>query len=404
MLEKELKLLFDSIVKKDSIHQMAQIIQKEIFDNPVMIFNEYFRTLALSSDIEFHDDVWDYAIENHCCSKESIESFRDDSASELLFGKGDAFLYNTNLGKNIPRILGKISSNKQTCGYLVVFEVKHKIIEEDVDKANLVCQALSIPLSVHTDTESRREYFYKEILDSTEATRIDIENEIKQFKWDFKDNFIVFNLQFKQSNKNIYDTYICSLLNEISYDMTAFINQNQIFAIGNFNSQDEIESYIKQIDTICKDNDCIYGMSNIFSHLIRLPIYFRQSLQANEIGKLIHPSKKSYYYTDYINYDLLRYFGIDELKSLRCKQYSMLKDYDKENDTDLLNTCITYFLHSSSVTITSKVLGIHRNTLNNRLIRIEEIIRCSMQDIKMLDLIYHSSIVDTWMNLIKEDA
>ena len=91
MLEHETVELFNLITQNTNLIEFTNKVQQHIFNNPVMITNSYFKVIGMSSDIEFKDAVWDYAKKNHCCSKESIISFRNDKASKLFSHKTNLF-------------------------------------------------------------------------------------------------------------------------------------------------------------------------------------------------------------------------------------------------------------------------------------------------------------------------
>ena len=61
MLEKEKIALFDMVTADLSFSSLIENIQKKIFDNPIMITNTYFKVIAMSTDTDFNDDVWNYA-------------------------------------------------------------------------------------------------------------------------------------------------------------------------------------------------------------------------------------------------------------------------------------------------------------------------------------------------------
>lgn len=393
MLEQETIELFNLIAENTTLTTFTKQVQQHIFNNPVMITNSYFKVIGMSSDIDFKDAVWDYAKKNHCCSKESILSFHNDKASKYLFSQNQSFLYKTNLGKDIPRILGRIAQNNTVYGYLIVFEVTHKLEELDIQKANLVCKALSILMqNMDSFTNSRREYFYRQLLKINMKNKLEIENEILQFQWDFKSYFKVLSLIGIDAQSHYI--YLCNEINTHSEGITSFVDQNQIIIILNFNTEAQGNNLINNIKTSCKSYNVKIGISRTFYDLSQLKIYFNQATRSRELGTLIQPSQNIYRYSEYEYHDMIMHYNREEWPSLMCREYLSLKYYDKNNNTELLKTCIHYFLCGLKSSKTAQELCIHRNTLMYRLSVIEEIIKTNINDVKILDLIYHSSIID----------
>ena len=200
MLEKETQQLFQTLVRNDSIPIIVEILQKDIFQNPVMVTNTHFSVLAMASNIIFSDEIWDYASLHHCCSRESILSFRNDKASKVLFEQDQSFIYNTNLGKEIPRILGRITHNGEVHGYLIVFEVNRSFDSLDIQRSNLACQSLGVTLSNTQEPETQKEHLYRKVLEIKEDNLLEIENDILQSPWNFKSNFKIISLKHQSEH------------------------------------------------------------------------------------------------------------------------------------------------------------------------------------------------------------
>ncbi len=390
MLEKETSILFDLITSNVDIDYFNSVISKDLFDNPVMITNSFFKVVSMKSNNDFDDEVWKYGMKHHCCSKESIIAFHNDEASRVLFNSNEAFIYDTNLGKHIPRILCRIASKEAILGYLIVFEVNHKLDDVDLAKANLVSKALSVLMSNLDDdalANSRREYFYRKLIEVETNNLLDLENEIEQFNWDFKRYFRV--LSIVSNNKGHY-FYLCNEINKLSNNVTSFVYDNQMVVIINYDNKD----YLNDIGKIIKDYDCIVGISRSFVSLRKLRIYLRQAINARVYGVLLKQEANYYRYSKYEYYDMLMHYDKQEWSSLLSREYLALKEYDGVNNTDLTNTCITYFLEGLKVSKASEKLNIHRNTLMYRLETIRDIIKVDVSDVTILDSIYHSKMID----------
>ena len=87
MTEKDFAVrMFSELARGTSLRQILDIARTEVFDNPIMVTNESFRILALSSDRDLKDDrVWREAEELGGFSEETIEIFRKDRESIKLF-------------------------------------------------------------------------------------------------------------------------------------------------------------------------------------------------------------------------------------------------------------------------------------------------------------------------------
>lgn len=394
------EILFELLTKNYDIREFIKIVKKEIFKNPVMITNAFFRVIGMSED-NFTDPVWNYAQEYHCCSKESIEIFQEDRASDRLFNDGTPFIYDTNLGYQIPRILSKIQFQNKTYGYLIVFSTQHVFCEQDIENAKQVCAALAVLLKNHTEQVTLDAYFIEELLKNQPDNRLYLENEFQQFSWRFKKFFRVLNSPIPQKKKDQeYLSYIVYAISQVSQDVYSLVFDKSIVVLCNYEKDENLNEYLKAIQKILKKYQLYYGKSRSFQSLFQLPAYNKQAILAREIGVRLGHKKIEYRFADYMYHFLLLGHEETELTSLICKEYRLLKAYDQKNDTEYTDTLISYFLSGCNGNVTSQQLHIHRNSLRHRLERIEEIIQGSISNIELVDQIYHSQMIDEWIQIV----
>ena len=320
---KETRLLFEALTQGSSAEEIVSMAQKELFNNPVLITNSFFRVIAMSSDIDFFDPVWENAKLYGRMSKEHNEVFSTDPASVRLFEQGSSFLYDTGLGAEIPRILGKIQIKNKTMGYIVIFQVNNPLTERDVKVSDLVCQALSVILT-STDnisflSQSRTEYFLRELLEETGDNAYRIESEITQLHWVMKPRFRVVYAKFtEEKKKNVeYIPYILEMLNQISPQyLYAFEHQYNIFILYNYETTMEMRNYEQKISFLGEKYHLCMGQSRSFSKINALRSYYEQAKQACEIGIIIDPQEMFYRFSKYSYYSLIKKCNLEELKCI----------------------------------------------------------------------------------------
>ncbi len=392
-------ILFELLTKECDLKDFIKVIKEKIFDNPVMITNSFFRVIAMSDDV-FNDAVWNYAQKYHCCSKESIELFQADRASDRLFNDGEPFIYDTNLAYQIPRILSKIQFHHKTYGYLIVFSTHHPFQEQDIQNAKLVCSSLAVLLKNSTKQVTLDEYFIEELLKNESEHRLYLENEMYQFSWRFKKYFRVLNAALPSRKKDQeYIPYIVAAISQIDTDIYSLVFDKCIIVLCNYDKDEKLNEYLSSIKNIFKQYHICYGKSRSFKSIFQLAEYNKQAFLAREIGKRLGHEKVEYRFADYMYHFLLIGHQHNELSSLICKEYRVLKEYDQKNETEYINTLIVYFLSGVNNTFTSEKLHIHRNSLRHRLERIEDIIHISVLNIELLDQIYHSKMIDDWIQI-----
>ena len=114
---------------------------------------------------------------------------------------------------------------------------------------------------------------------------------------------------------------------------------------------------------------CMYGAATISRS-------FTEALRAVDLGKLLHPEKCIFSYTEDLIYHILSsFFTNSQLLDFYTKTLKPLADYDKNNNSELMLTLEKYLDNNLNIAGTAKELYIHRNTMIYRIDQIKNIIK-----------------------------
>jgi len=120
------------------------------------------------------------------------------------------------------------------------------------------------------------------------------------------------------------------------------------------------------------------GEQDTIAHL-RTAVH--QAIDALELGQRISSCESPYYYDELGLYRLLTSLRErDEWRRFYQETLGVLVGYDREHTTDLVHTLEVFFEQNANASQTSRVLFVHRNTLNYRLQRIAEITGLDLND------------------------
>ncbi len=153
----------------------------------------------------------------------------------------------------------------------------------------------------------------------------------------------------------------------------------------------DAEKLFDELDVFCKLHNVQVGVSNKFSKLLRLSDYYSQAKKALQFGRLSQSKHHIHRYQDYL---------FEDISSVLSSAYSTsfcysdvvlkLRKYDIENGTDFSDTLFTYIEQSKSISKTSRLLHLHKNTVNYRIQRVKELYDLDLNDFKELMHIYLS--------------
>jgi DNA-binding PucR family transcriptional regulator len=117
---------------------------------------------------------------------------------------------------------------------------------------------------------------------------------------------------------------------------------------------------------------------------------YREALHAVKVKKLFPRETEGihgYHELGIYRY-LLQVKQWEEEQGYKNERVEKLKQYDRENQTSMLETLETFLDAAGKVNVTAQRLHIHINTLSYRLRRIEEIMRVDLENMNQRAALY----------------
>lgn len=272
------------------------------------------------------------------------------------------------------------------------------------------------------DMRDTMRYLSSRIIES-EKKYLEISNAIKDaiFLPNHKELFLpTFNkIGYKRDwNYNIAIIDICSknLDNSFNFEMTSYLNfieyelnyiRNNFFAFNigqriiivfNDKTYEEIEGIIKElyIKFVKEfvDLEFYFGIDKKYCTLETFHESYEASNKVLQINKLIRSKKNNIRYNDIDVYKLfLDMNNKENLLKFYDENLGRLEVYDKMNNTDYFNALTCYYQNNCKINETANDLFIHRNTLNYKMNKIEEILDINLDDISDKSKIYLCIII-----------
>lgn len=165
------------------------------------------------------------------------------------------------------------------------------------------------------------------------------------------------NINIKDKNINIIDKYLKN--NEYSFQISN--NRVALILVHVSNIKKRVQALLDIIGE--EDTKVAIGEENSI-----LSLSLTEAITALDIGKKLYPNKNIYLHSD------MKFFSV--IKSMANVDFYdeiFLKIKDSSRDEDLVQTFIIYFQLNGEKNKIAEKLHIHRNTLNYRLEKIEEV-------------------------------
>jgi len=233
-------------------------------------------------------------------------------------------------------------------------------------------------------TPTRRyEFLFCELLSGQVKT--DFLNErIAQVGLKLKKYHFILVAEFKdgkmRSEQQMF--YYRSRLEQVILSGYCAINRNTLIIL--ISRQDDVLLTDDFIDSVSKQlefADMICGVSNPFCDMADFSLYYKQACEAIKFSKRFSLPGRIFAYWQFSGYHLLEIASQTmDLHSFCDPRLKRILDYDAENHTQYTITAYQYLRSNRDPALTAKQLNVHRNTVDYRIKRIEELFEINFND------------------------
>lgn len=391
--------IYEALVSGKGVNHIIDVAS-DVINNPISLSDSSFRNLAYSK-VAVNDPIWNEIVSFGYVSFEVVKEFNREKVIEKIAYNNTPIIVNTGIGKHMSRILGKVMVFGKIVAYIGIFEVNHKLDEEDVKLAQILCSVLSLELAkdpvISSLTGSLYENLLIELINGLDINNVILKERLKSSLWIPRKNFYVIYIPIeKKSDTRLKVDYLRRNLEGLfSYFKTVYLN-DAIILLMNYDDKKELTSIWDNISPLLSDNQLNAGVSFEFKSLEKLRTYYQQARTAYYIGNAVDSGSLIHYYDDYYHIYLLNKLSANTSLYDYChKGILKLLEHDKENSTEYFSTFNEFINNSFSITKAAKKLYIHKNTMLHRLERIKEISEMNIleeEDMFMICLTY--KIVD----------
>ncbi|MBE3581891.1 MAG: helix-turn-helix domain-containing protein [Thermoanaerobacteraceae bacterium] len=155
----------------------------------------------------------------------------------------------------------------------------------------------------------------------------------------------------------------------------------------------------EELIMLAKNEEVDIGISWPFSDIAEFKRHFNQAVATIKLAHRFGLTGQVLDYSDFYYYDLLNnYAGGVPLEHFCHPALRVLREYDRDNNTDLYSTLRAYLECNLNPCAAAKALFIHRNSLIYRIKRIQQLIGLDLNDPKVVRSLMDSFRIDTFLN------
>ena len=194
--------------------------------------------------------------------------------------------------------------------------------------------------------------------------------------------FVVLSILPPDDLRKMSVDYVCQALHNRYPNLVIFQHENYLLGIKDFsNCAIGYDRFVELLKLDMNEFGLKMGISNRFNHLRHVRNYYQQALCALEYGIATSQENALYFFEQYaLRYMLINSSGSFPARYLCPQSMIALQKYNESSNVDYWHTLRCYLDSERSIAHTSKTLGIHRNTMIQRIERLQTILDIDLDD------------------------
>lgn len=376
-----LALLTEGKELQDIVAAAAQML-----GNPVLLPDSSGRLIAAATDMEISDPASGDFVTSGYITGTFIKELQVSKMDLRIIESQEPVLLNYGPFKKMPRIVNKIKVHKRTVAYIIVLEVKKKLLERDYDLIRMICDVIALNMSMKQSFSAYTGEYHENIMIDllTDHVASDyLNNNLDTRKWELSGDYYVIAVCAPPSCVDIflYMEYLRMRIKNIFVECKSVYYDKHLVILLNANNESRLIYVKSALEELFSEEQLAAGISRKLNKISEFKKYYSQAVKAVELGQLLEEKRIFYGYEDYYIYDLLVLAGTKtDIKCLCHQCLDTLLTYDRANGTDYYNTLHEFLKHAMSKSKTANKLYIHRNTMDHRIQKITQLIGVDLTD------------------------
>lgn len=346
-------------------------------DRSILFIDLGFKVISYSTSVSITDNLWKKFIKRGACTSEFINAMNELMPASTMPGSSEVFKVNCSVSTE-ERLCSQVFVDKRPAAYLVILDNNKGILpfhrEYLAKVSDLLASYISENNNISLLSERKAEESFVKLLDADKNEEKDILSTFPEIR---EGSFCIVIRALHHSRHELF--FIKQLVEAADLTATVFTYRELVVIVT---SNRGIIDHIKE-NTDLLSNVSEIGISADFDKAEDFPKSFQNAQEACRIGKQIGAEEKIHYYDDYRFYQILNHISdVGLLRDYIHPALWVLHRYDIEHATKLVETLREYLSVSCSVKEAAKKLFLHRNTLNYRISKIEELTDLEFEDTK----------------------
>lgn len=373
--EKIHRLFLEVILKGEGIVQIGKDLAN-LIGKPVVIFDTRFRLLFQSlSDVE-NEFPWQDIFE--AVKRRITNKYAKVQNKEYL--KMTIFHY-----KDWELVIFPIVGSQIPLGYIVVLRSEQNFTLQD----HMACEQAALVAALEINKQNavfEAERRSKgELLEELLSGRIESVEAAKRrahaLDFELEADLAVFLLEWSMEghlNREDMIFQMDELFKDFPGGLLYLIRGTELVCLAGVSdhSKEQLRALLTKLveNSVFATHKLSIGVGRSYHDLKSIPLSYKEAKAASRVGSSIMKASRVTFFAELgALCCLYEVKDFPQVKVFYEETVGPLKRYDRENDSQLLKTLEAYFENGCNLRQTARALFVHRNTLDYRLGKIEEI-------------------------------
>ncbi|AFA49885.1 carbohydrate diacid regulator CdaR2 [Acetobacterium woodii DSM 1030] len=394
-------LLYEELIKRANETRDLQAVVNTasiLLGNSLIFSDVNFKILAHSTSIPVTDDLWKDNIRQGYCSYDFIQAVQQLKPIQQAAHTTDAVEVSCTESP-YRKLSSKVFHNDIQVGFLLMIEGETPVTPVHMEMLEVVSHAISYTtihyFSYLFQTGTRYQQLLYELLIGAPP-----ENIVSCFPGlEFASKLMALSvLPTRYLGERHLKDHLVPALKEVLTGSHVTYHEGKVAVLVPLLKNDRFpDEQLKELQNLVAAEHLRIGVSNTFTHVESFAKYYHQAVSALNLGKRLNPENFICYYLDYQFYDLLDHVEDEAQLGQFCHPaLSILRQYDRKNETCLYDTLKVYLDVGGSIKRASEKLFVHRNSLAYRLERIAEISNIDLNDAYIRFMLRMSYLIDCY--------
>lgn len=370
--------LSSCLLDQDSLEEILAIAEK-VLGNPLFLSDTTTRVLkfsSLDSLQNVNDELIQCVVQNGFVIPEYFEKYDYSSLLPLIEKNEKAFFLKSDYEKKENRIIVKLNVNRHYFGWIVLYPCYQPLQEGDCEIMDILSRVLSLEMERNKIgfALSCRENLLMELLSGRVTSLEEFCRRAESFDWTPGGDYYVMAITFSDSGEvSGKQRTITAYKNHLGLIYPSYRSICIDNALLLLLETDDLTSVVENLESFFKTYHLSAGCSKHFTNVLRFKEYYEQAMDILHLGIRLKPEQAVYRYQDlYLYYMISELAKKGEIESYCMPEILSLIRHDQKNNTCYIETIRAYLKFRNALT-TADHLHIHRNTMNYRLQKIEEL-------------------------------